>query len=139
MTAMGSGRLRRVRVLVLDGDDDARRAALVALATEEATVTPVGTVASALAFACLLRPDVIVADLSMEEDGGWRLLEALRKREAVAAIPVVATSVGGAHDGEAALLAGFAAYVAKPFVMETLRATVARVAIAAALENSLPT
>lgn len=129
---MGSGRLRGVRVLVVDADDAARRAALTALATEEANVTPVATVASALAFACFLRPDVIVADLTMEADGGWRLIEALRKRETESAIPVVATS-SSARDGEAAVHGGFAAFVAKPFDTETLRATVERVAITAAL------
>jgi CheY-like chemotaxis protein len=129
---MASGRLRGVRVLLVDEDDAARRAALTALATEDAAVTPVATLASALGLVCFLRPDVIVVDLSMEGDGGWRLLEALRKREPEAAIPVVATS-RAAGDGEAALHGGFAAFVAKPFDTETLRATVTRVAIAAAL------
>ena len=133
MTAVGSGRLRGVHVFVADGDVSAGCAALVELANEDAAVTPVATVASALALACLLRPDVIVVDLAMEEDGGWRLLEALAKREREARIPVVATSTSR-QDGEAAIHAGFAAFVAKPFDSETLRATVTRVAIEAALD-----
>jgi CheY-like chemotaxis protein len=132
---MTPGRLRGVRILVMDADDAARRAALVALATEDATVTPVASVASALALACLVRPDVVVADLSMEDEGGWRLLEALRKREREAAIPVVATS-SALQDGAAALHGGFAAFVAKPFDAETLRATVTRLALEAAVAEA---
>jgi CheY-like chemotaxis protein len=136
----GSGWLRGVRVLVVDADDEARRAAVFALATEGAAVTPVDSVRNAIAFAYLTPPDVIVADLLMEDHGGWRLLEALRKCEAVvAAIPVVATSGGrDSQDGEAALLAGFAAYVAKPFENGTLREVVAHVAIATALRDPRP-
>jgi CheY-like chemotaxis protein len=138
--SIGSGRLRGVRVLVVDADDEARRAAVVALATEDAAVTPVDSVRNAIAFAYLTRPDVIVADLLMEDHGGRRLLETLRKCGAVvAAIPVVATSGGrDRQDGEAALLGGFAAYVAKPFESETLREVLARVAIATALRDPRP-
>jgi CheY-like chemotaxis protein len=132
---MASGRLRGVRVLVLDDDDEVRRQALVALTAEEADVTPVATVASALAFVCLLHPDVVVADLDIADDGGWRLLQALRKTEREATVPVVATS-RSSDDGDAALHGGFAAFVRKPFDVEALRATVARVAVAAAALNA---
>jgi CheY-like chemotaxis protein len=133
MTPVGSGRLRDVRVLVVDADTVARRAALMALVAEGASVTPVADAASAIAFAVLLRPDVIVADAEMGDGGGRRLLEVLRKRDELVATPIVAVSCGGPADGEAARLAGFAAHVSKPFDIETLRATVTRVALASAL------
>jgi CheY-like chemotaxis protein len=133
---MPGGRLRDVRVVLMDADDATRDAALAALAAEEARVTAVGTVASALAYACLLRPQVVVADLD-EDDAGWRLLEALRKRESEAGIPVVATS-RSRHDGEAALHGGFAAFVAKPFTGDALCTSITRIALAAAVADPRP-
>jgi CheY-like chemotaxis protein len=129
--------LRGVRVLVIDPDGAARRAAFVALETEGAVPTVVGAVETGLAFACLLHPDVIVVDLAMQDDGGWRLAEALRKREREAAIPVVATSAEPV-DGEAAVLGGFAGFVPKPFDAGALCVAVATAALEAAVRDPAP-
>ena len=129
--------LRGVRVLVIDPDAAARRAALDILENEQAAVTVTATVESGLAFACLLQPDVIVVDLAMQDDGGWRLAEALRKREREATIPAVAASAERL-DGEAAVLGGFAGFVPKPFDAGALCVAVATAALEAAVRDPYP-
>lgn len=122
--------LAGIRVLGVDDHADAREVLTVVLASCEATVTVARSVAQALELLRGDLPDVVVTDLAMPEVDGYHLLERLRasQDERVRAIPVVAlTAHASAEDRAAALRAGFAGYVAKPFDAATLSQVIARV------------
>lgn len=122
--------LAGIRVLAVDDDADAREVLTVVLASCEATVTVARSVSQALELLRGGLPDVVVTDLAMPDVDGYHLLERLRasQDEDVRAIPVVAlTAHASAKDEAAALSAGFAAYVAKPFDAATLSQVIARV------------
>jgi CheY-like chemotaxis protein len=62
------------------------------------------------------QPDAIIADIGMPGVSGYELARELRARPALSGIPMVAlTAYGGAEAREAALTAGFNAYVRKPY------------------------
>jgi signal transduction histidine kinase/CheY-like chemotaxis protein len=60
-------------------------------------------------------PDVIVSDIKMPLMDGYELIEKLRRIPGMASVPVIAlTGFGMKKDADAALTAGYAAYLNKP-------------------------
>jgi CheY-like chemotaxis protein len=73
--------------------------------------------------------DVLVSDIAMPGEDGYRLMERIRRASRVASIPAVAvTAYAGPEDREAALRAGYHAHVAKPVEPAALAREVARIA-----------
>lgn len=81
--------------------------------------------AAGIAAAQRLRPDLIFLDINLPDIDGYEVLRQLRAVPATAAIPCVAISANAMlGDAEAALAAGFQAYVVKPFQVQKLLACV---------------
>lgn len=63
-----------------------------------------------------IRPTFILLDLSMPEMDGWEMLKQVRSDEGFAYVPIIAlTAHAMSGDKERVLEAGFDAYIAKPF------------------------
>jgi len=117
-------------ILVVDDDRDARDA--IALALEErgyAVTTAVDGQDALNRLRAGLRPSVIVLDLHMPVKSGWDFRTQLRSYPELAGIPVVGCSADPFLAQKAAAL-GFADAFTKPFDMETLIGSVARLAAA---------
>ena len=78
-----------------------------------------------LHLAHALKPDLILTDIQLPGMDGLEVLAKLRADEATRAIPVVAVSANALRsDMEAALAAGFQAYLTKPLDLDLLMSTV---------------
>jgi len=103
-------------VLVVDDDDDTREVAAEALTQAGIRVTTAKSAADAFALLAATLPDAIVADIGMPLVSGYELVRQLRADPRLEGIPAVAlTAYGGADARDAALTAGFTAYVRKPY------------------------
>jgi len=103
-------------VLVVDDDADTRELAAVALSEAGVEVATAASAQEALASIATRQPDAIVADIGMPGVSGYDLVRQLHANPTLAGIPVVAlTAYGGAEARDAALSAGFSAYVRKPY------------------------
>ncbi len=126
-------RLRGVRVLVVDDDDDGRHFAAEVLEREGAVVE-VGDSAQAAVDRIMARaPDVLVSDLAMPGEDGLSLMARVRDLPSpLGRLPAIAlTAHARSEDAVAARRAGYDAYLAKPVDVDILVETVARVARAA--------
>jgi CheY-like chemotaxis protein len=107
--------LRGVQVLVIDDDDEARELLRAVLEYCGAQVVAVESARAGLATLTRIRPDVILCDLVMPNEDGYALVRALRARESVGNIPVIAlTAYAFAHGPDETAAAGFTEYLKKP-------------------------
>ena len=109
--------LRGVHVLVVDDEADCRDLLTAILGYCGALVTAVGSAREALGVMALIKPDVLLADLVLEEDDGFWLVRQVRalKPDDGGMVPAVAVSALAAEsDRERARTAGFDAYITKP-------------------------
>jgi CheY-like chemotaxis protein/anti-sigma regulatory factor (Ser/Thr protein kinase) len=123
--------LEGVRVLVLDDDHDAREAVTAVLERCGAHVRPVATVRDALAALADAPPDIVVSDIAMPTEDGYRFIAELRERSLAdgRSLPALAlTAYAGAEQESKILGAGFDEYLAKPTEAADLAAAVARLA-----------
>lgn len=103
------------RVLVVDDHAINLRLTRRLLAIDGHEAFTATTGAAALEAAAELRPDLILADLLLEDMSGFALVVALHAGPRTADLRVVAfTAAAMASDREAALDAGFDDYLAKP-------------------------
>jgi PAS domain S-box-containing protein len=110
-------RLEGVRVLVVDDHADERDLFTTLLERHGADVQAVGSAREAIAMIEAWRPDVLVTDIAMPEQDGYRLLQDVRARgpRGGGGIPAVAvTAHARVEDRDRALSAGFQMYVSKP-------------------------
>ncbi|MET0496046.1 MAG: response regulator [Actinoplanes sp.] len=119
------------RILVVDDDDQLRRALRINLAARKYEVLTAADGASALEIAGRTPPDLAIVDLGLPDLDGVDVVRGLR---GWTAIPIIVLS---ARDGQAgkveALDAGADDYVTKPFGMDELLAR-----IRAALRRAAP-
>ena len=123
--------LAGLKVLVVDGQADARDLIKRLLEDSGAEVVPAGSAAEAIAVLSGWRPDVLVSDIGMPEADGYELLRRIRAlgAEGGGKIPAIAlTAFARSEDRTRALRAGFAVHVSKPVDPAELVATVASVA-----------
>jgi CheY-like chemotaxis protein len=105
--------LRGMKALVVDDEPDARELVKMILESAGAAVTAVDSARAALATVDLQCPTVLVTDIGMPGQDGFRLLRELRSRGI--RIPAVAvTAYGRREDRQRALRAGFRHHVPKP-------------------------
>jgi CheY-like chemotaxis protein len=124
-------RLDGVRVLVLDDQPDAREAIAAVLEGCGAQVTAVASVRAALETLARRATDVVVSDIAMPVEDGYRFIDQTRSlpHDAGGDVPVVAlTARGGTPEEIRILEAGFDAYLSKPIEPTELAASVARLA-----------
>ena len=106
----------RSRVLVVDDDPDTRELAAEALTHAGVIVATAGSAAEAFAEIAAEPPDAVVADIGMPIVSGYDFIQQVRAQPRLSGIPAVAlTAYGGAEARDAALTAGFNAYVRKPY------------------------
>jgi signal transduction histidine kinase len=119
--------LDRVRILIVDDDQDARRMLMRILANSGAVIDDSGNVGEALASIPRFQPHVMVSDLGMPGRDGYELIRQVRSMGyGVRELPAVALSgFARPEDRRRALLAGFQVHVPKPVDPYELTATIA--------------
>ena len=125
-----STRLKRVRVLVVEDDPDARALIVRILTDAGAHVSDAPNAEAAMAHIKTTVPDVLVSDIGMAQLDGYQLLRNLRSAGFDAArLPAIAlTAFSRVQDRADALAAGFQAHLAKPVKAESLISAVANLA-----------
>ena len=127
--------LTGVRVLLVEDQLDAREILAAALQQRGVIVTDVDSSQAALAaldaaIAAGAAPDVIISDIGLPEEDGYRLMEMIGQRPPSRGgrIPVIAlTAYGRPQDKRRALAAGFRMHLTKPITPDALAAAVANV------------
>lgn len=103
------------RVLIVDDEPDSLEVASRLLKFAGAEVSTAINGLDALEKVYVLRPQLIITDLSMPDMDGWGLLEQLKLERNTLEIPVIAlTAHTMAGDRERAIAAGFHNHISKP-------------------------
>jgi len=106
-------RLRAVRVLVVEDDDDTRELVRLTLESAGAAVEVVATAEDARREMLADAPDVLISDIRMPEEDGYSLIRSLRS--AGVSTPAIAlTAFARREDAEDARAAGFQIHLSKP-------------------------
>ena len=127
---MDDVRLDGLKVLVVDDEPDALDLIRRILTDAGATVSVTASADDAIARLLSERPAVLVSDIGMPGEDGYRLLQRVRQLpdEGLRRIPAVAlTAFARPEDRRRALLAGFQMFVPKPLEPAELIAVVASV------------
>ncbi|HXH81406.1 MAG TPA: response regulator [Candidatus Tectomicrobia bacterium] len=117
--------LRDVTVLLVEDDADSRDVLQTILEARGARVTAVGTAHDALAALDAGGFDVVVTDLAMPRDSGFRLVARIRERGLEVGVLAV---TGHPFPPDGVVRAGFDEHLLKPVDPEALAAAVARLA-----------
>lgn len=122
-----SSRLRRIRVLVVEDDPDARALIVRILTDAGAQVGDAPNAEAAMAQIKVSAPDILVSDIGMAQLDGYQLLRNLRAAGFDAKrLPAIAvTAFSRVQDRADAFAAGFQAHIAKPVKAEALISAIA--------------
>ena len=124
-------RIRGLRVMVVDDEQDARDVIGEILRRGGADVTVAATAQEGLRLLGSVRPDVIVSDIAMPDEDGYAFIRCVRQLSAGdgGATPSIAlTAYAREEDRARSLAAGFQAHLAKPVEPGDLVAAVADLA-----------
>jgi two-component system, cell cycle response regulator DivK len=113
--------MQRLKVLLVEDNDDARALYVYMLASAGYRVSAVRNGLEALAEIQVNRPDVIVTDILMPVLSGLDLIVAVRSDNELADLPVVAITSFGKDFREQARAAGAADAIDKPTETERMR------------------
>ena len=113
-------------ILIAEDYDDNRELLRLLLANANYEVREARNGHECVESACANPPDLIMVDLSMPGLDGWEVFEALKANSLTAHIPCVAVTAHTDRDRTRALQSGFSDFVGKPFKIEELLMTVAR-------------
>ncbi len=113
-------------VLLIEDDDEARRATSELFLRENWTVYEAGDGDAGIALGLKHRPDVILCDLLMPKANGFQVCRALRTRLQRTKILVISGRDYGV-DRESAIKAGADDYLVKPVTWEALNAAIGRI------------
>lgn len=115
------GGTRRLRVLLIEDDDDLREHTAYPLESLGHEVVAVGSGPEGIPAAARERPDVIVCDIGLPGMDGYAVARTLRADDALRTIPLIAlTGYGQPGDIERALAAGFDRHMMKPVSIAAL-------------------
>jgi DNA-binding response OmpR family regulator len=117
----------RARILIVDDHPTMREAMRLVLVDEGFTVDEAPDGARAWDLAASDRPDLVLLDLNIPGISGPDLLEALKASRATSGIPVVVVTAEDEEGRRAAMQAGAADYLTKPFSPRALVQTVEQV------------
>jgi signal transduction histidine kinase len=113
--ARSAAESRRLRVLVVEDNEDARRMLSAKLDLEGHHVSEAADGPGAVAVATAVRPDAAIIDIGLPGFDGYELARRLRAASAPGRIRLIAlTGHGQPEDRERALAAGFDAHLVKP-------------------------
>jgi two-component system cell cycle response regulator DivK len=119
---------QKLRVLLVDDYADSREMYAAAFKTSRFEVIQAANGLEAIQRALESAPDIILMDLSLPVMDGWETTARLKADARTAAIPVVALSGHAvAQWSERARQAGFASFLTKPCLPDTLEAEILRV------------
>jgi PAS domain S-box-containing protein len=127
--------LAGIRALVVEDQQDAREILAAALMQHGVDVIMAASAREAIAaldeaIANGAPPQVIISDIGLPEEDGYRLMEQISARPPSkgGTLPVIAvTAYGRPQDKRRALAAGFRMHITKPILPETLAAALAAV------------
>jgi hypothetical protein len=131
-------RFRGLRLLIVDGNADARELLTLTFVQEGAEVIAVASVREALEVMESLQPDVLISEILFCEEDGYSLIRQVKQREAVrgSRIPAIAVTVAaGKKNCDRALSAGFQGYLSKPIDIDELASLVARLSLECRVER----
>ena len=114
-------------VLLIEDDDESRRATAELFRREEWTVFEAGDGEVGIEIALKQRPEVILCDLLMPKANGFQVCRAIRQKLQPTKIIVISGRDYGV-DRASALDAGADDYLVKPITWDLLSATIARIA-----------
>jgi CheY-like chemotaxis protein len=115
------------KVLVVDDEPDARELIRCVLEDSKAQVITAGSAREALEILMREQPDVLVSDIGMPQEDGYKFIHKVRKLpfESGGKIPAVAlTAYARAEDRKRALMAGYQMHISKPVEPSELIAVV---------------
>jgi CheY-like chemotaxis protein len=113
--------MRRLKILLVEDDDDLRELYGYMLLAAGYKVNAVRNGLEAFAEIQLNRPDVVVTDIAMPVLNGLDLIVAVRSNDELADLPVVAITSLGEDIREQARAAGATNAIDKPTELERLR------------------
>lgn len=113
--------MRRLNVLLVEDEADARALYGYMLALAGHRVKAVSTALQALAEIQANRPDLIVTDIAMPIISGLDLITAIRSHDELADLPVVAITAFGENLREQARAAGATDSIDKPTELARMR------------------
>jgi len=113
--------MRRLKVLLVEDDDDARVLYTYMLAVAGYKVNAVRNGIEAFIEMQVNRPDVIVTDITMPVLSGLDLIVAVRSNDELADLPVVAITSFGENFRELARAAGATDAIEKPTELARMR------------------
>jgi PAS domain S-box-containing protein len=120
--------LERVRVLLVEDNDDTRGMLTAALRGGGAEVEAARSMEAALEALAAYRPDVVVSDIGMPGGDGYDLIRSIRRSGAEPGVhtPAIAlTAFAAQGDIDRALAAGYDRHLAKPVEPALLVSTIA--------------
>lgn len=127
--AQNSRSLERVQVLVVEDHHDTRDFLTLVLRQYGAEVIAVGSVNEAIQYLEECVPHVLISDIGMPLEDGYKLIRQVRDRESHSGnhIPAIAlTAYVRPEDQQQAIVAGFQMHVPKPVEPQELIAAVAK-------------
>lgn len=108
-------------VLTIDDEREITEMIGMMLQAEGFSVVEANSVFEGMKALADIEPDVVLLDVMMPGVDGMQFCKTLRENPATSSIPVVfVTALGGEADRAAALAAGAAGYLSKPFSTEQL-------------------
>ncbi len=125
--AFEDGKLRDLRIVVVEDDPDTQELLKTVLRRHGAEVIAAASGTSALAEIRRNKPSVIISDIGMPDENGYGLIRKIRALppEEGGRIPAIAvTAYAAASDRRRALLAGFQTHLAKPIEPDDLVAVI---------------
>jgi CheY-like chemotaxis protein len=121
--------LSGLHVLLVDDDQDTLDLLSAALTQRSAKVTAVSSAAAAFESIKSFRPDVLISDIAMPGEDGYRLMERVLALDIVPEIPAIAiTAYAKQEDKERALAAGYQRFLSKPVELGEFISAVAELA-----------
>lgn len=132
------GRLKDLRILLVEDDVDTRELIAALLSQQGAEVIAVNSSATALPEVKRVKPDLIISDIGMTGENGYEFIRKVRSLDPQAGgrIPAIAlTAYAGSRDRRRALLAGFQMHLPKPVEPDDLLAMVLSLTFKPALDR----
>jgi CheY-like chemotaxis protein len=118
---------KKLKVLVIDDEADARELLVQMLTSCHAEVRTSGSATEAFAVLTCWQPDILISDISMPDTDGYTFIRTLRNGELNGDIPAISlTAHASEGDRRKALAAGFQEHLSKPVQMRALVRSIAR-------------
>jgi hypothetical protein len=126
--SINSRLLDGIRILAVDDEADTRDFLQFALEQRGAVVQTVDSASSALAQLERFHPDLLISDIEMPEENGYKLLQRIRQLGTQQSqIPAIAlTAHAQSKDRDQALQVGFQQHLTKPIAPDILITTIAK-------------